>query len=62
MAVALGVKLVIDTDAHAPDHMDFMDLGVAIARRGWAEKKDVLNTRPLKELKKWLKTPKNKRT
>ncbi|HTK59707.1 MAG TPA: PHP domain-containing protein, partial [Candidatus Baltobacteraceae bacterium] len=61
MAVKLGVKLLIDTDAHHPSHLRWMDLGVAIARRGWAEKKDVLNTRPLKELMKWLKTPKAKR-
>ena len=61
MAVQLGVKLVIDTDAHHPSHLGYLDLGVAIARRGWAEKKDVLNTRPLKELLQWLKTPKAKR-
>ncbi len=61
MAVQLGVKLVIDTDAHRPSHLDYLDLGIAIARRGWAEKKDVLNTRPLKELMRWLKTPKAKR-
>lgn len=61
MAVKLGVKLIIDTDAHHPAHLEWMDLGIAIARRGWAEKKDVINTRPLKELMKWLKTPKARR-
>jgi len=61
MAVKAGVKLVIDTDAHRPEHLRFLDLGVAVARRGWATKKDVLNTRPLKDLKKWLNTAKNKR-
>lgn len=61
MAVKLGVKLLIDTDAHHPSHLQYLDLGVAIARRGWAEKKDVLNARPLKEFLKWLKTPKTKR-
>jgi DNA polymerase (family 10) len=61
MAVKLGVKLLIDTDAHHPSHLEWMDLGVAIARRGWAEKKDVLNTRPLKDLLKWLQTPKPQR-
>ncbi len=61
MAVKLGVKLVIDTDAHHPSHLRYLDLGVAIARRGWAEKKDVLNARSLKDLMKWLKTPKKKR-
>lgn len=61
MAVKLGVKLIIDTDAHHPSHLRYLDLGVAIARRGWAEKKDILNARPLKEFLKWLKTPKSKR-
>lgn len=61
MAVKLGVKLVIDTDAHHPSHLRYLDLGVAIARRGWAEKKDILNARPLKEFLKWLKAPKAKR-
>lgn len=61
MAVALGVKLVIDTDAHEPAHLRFMDNGIAIARRGWAGKKDVLNARPLKDLLRWLKTPKKGR-
>lgn len=61
MAVKLGVKLVIDTDAHHPSHLDYLDLGVAIARRGWAEKKDILNTKPASELLKWLRTPKAKR-
>ncbi|HTM68528.1 MAG TPA: DNA polymerase/3'-5' exonuclease PolX [Candidatus Binatia bacterium] len=61
MAVALGVKLVIDTDAHEPAHMRYMDNGIAIARRGWAERKDVLNARPLKELLQWLRKPKKER-
>jgi len=61
MAVKLGVKLLIDTDAHHPSHMRYLDLGVAIARRGWAQKKDILNARPLKELLTWLKTPKKRR-
>jgi DNA polymerase (family 10) len=61
MSVALGVKLLIDTDAHHPSHFKYLDLGVAIARRGWATKKDVLNTRGLDDLLAWLDTPKDKR-
>lgn len=61
LAVRAGVKFVIDTDAHHPHHLAFGDLGVAIARRGWAAAKDILNTRKLPELLKWLRTPKNKR-
>ena len=55
-AIKIGVKLVISTDAHNTDHLQFIRLGIATARRGWAEKKDVVNTFPLK---KFLKTIKN---
>ena len=54
-AVQAGVKLVIDSDAHSVNHIRFLDFGIAQARRGWAEKKDVINTRPLKEFLKCLK-------
>ncbi|MFH1381358.1 MAG: DNA polymerase/3'-5' exonuclease PolX [Chloroflexota bacterium] len=52
----LGVKLVINTDAHAPEHFGLVRFGVGIARRGWCEAKDILNTRPLAELLKLLKS------
>ena len=41
-----GMKLIISTDAHHPEHLKFMRYGVMTARRGWMEKKDVLNTLP----------------
>jgi len=47
-----GVKMIINTDAHHKDHLTFMKLGVAQARRGWAEKKDIINTLPLEKLLK----------
>lgn len=50
-----GVKLSISTDAHSPDNLAYMEYGVDQARRGWLEKKDVLNTLSWKELKKLLK-------
>lgn len=50
-----GVPVVISTDAHSIHHFDNILYGVHTARRGWLEKKDVLNTRPLKELMKLLK-------
>jgi len=53
-AIRAGVKLVIDTDAHHPDHLAYLPLGEAIARRGWATKADVLNTRDVKRLMAWL--------
>ncbi|MEK6614028.1 MAG: DNA polymerase/3'-5' exonuclease PolX [Candidatus Binatota bacterium] len=56
-AVEAGVKLAVDSDAHSVNHMRFLEFGVAQARRGWAEKKDVINTRPLKEFLKCLKRP-----
>ena len=54
-AVALGVKLVINTDAHAADQMDYLHYGVEIARRAWVTKADVLNTRTRTGLLKALK-------
>jgi len=61
LAVKAGVKLVVDSDAHAPSHFSFLEYGIATARRGWAEKKDVLNTQPAGELLAWLRMPKGKR-
>ncbi|MBI2195805.1 MAG: hypothetical protein HYU48_02055 [Candidatus Levybacteria bacterium] len=49
-----GVKFVIDTDSHAIFHMDNMFYGVSVARRGWAEKKDVLNALPAKKFIDWI--------
>jgi len=43
-AIQNRVKLIINTDSHKVDHMELMKYGVAIARRGWAEGKDVINT------------------
>ncbi|MFZ5363882.1 MAG: DNA polymerase/3'-5' exonuclease PolX [Patescibacteria group bacterium] len=54
-AVGLGVKMVINTDAHNKNQLDLMEYGVAQARRGWAEKKDILNTWPLEKLLDWFK-------
>lgn len=53
-AIEKGVKLTIGTDSHRVSHLDFMELGVHLARRGWCEKADVLNTLSLSDLKAWL--------
>jgi DNA polymerase (family 10) len=45
-----GVKMAINTDSHHKNHLRFMELGIAQARRGWAEKDDIINTRPFKAL------------
>jgi DNA polymerase (family X) len=55
LAKDMGVKLTIDTDAHSIRDLAFMRYGIDQARRGWLEPDDVLNTRPLKELRKLLK-------
>jgi DNA polymerase (family 10) len=55
MAGEYGVKVVIGTDAHSIDHLRFMKFGVAIARRGWLEKKDVLNTYKVGDIERVLK-------
>ncbi|MCP0913526.1 MULTISPECIES: DNA polymerase/3'-5' exonuclease PolX [Legionella] len=50
-----GVKLAISSDAHSTRELNFMQLGIDQARRGWLEKENVLNTRSWPELKKLLK-------
>lgn len=52
-AKANGVKICIGTDAHHPEQMWMMSLGVAVARRGWLEKDDVLNCLPIHGLIQW---------
>ncbi len=51
-ALEAGCKLVINTDAHKREELSFAELGIATSRRGWAEKKDIINTLPLKKLLK----------
>ena len=46
-ALEYGVRFIVGTDAHAPEHLDFLEYGVLTLRRGWAQSKDVLNTLPL---------------
>jgi DNA polymerase (family 10) len=47
-----GLKLVIDSDAHAVSSQDYVELGIGQARRGWLTKDDVVNTRTWKQLEK----------
>jgi DNA polymerase (family 10) len=49
-----GVTVAIGTDSHNVKHMDNMRYGVITARRGWLEDRNVLNTRPVKEILKGL--------
>jgi DNA polymerase (family 10) len=57
-AKEMGILLAIGTDSHHLDQMWMISLGVAVARRGWLETKDVLNTLSLKEILKWCHTRK----
>lgn len=57
-AQAAGVKLVINSDAHRPEHLDLLRYGVATARRGWIEAGTVLNTLSAAKMKNFLKKPK----
>ena len=50
-----GIKLAIDSDAHSTAHFSFLEYGTAQARRGWAEKKDIINAWPLQKMLKCLK-------
>ncbi|MDP4011289.1 MAG: DNA polymerase/3'-5' exonuclease PolX, partial [Candidatus Roizmanbacteria bacterium] len=52
--VEKGVKFFVNTDAHAVAHMDWMEYGVFVARRGWLEKKDVVNTWELDGVREWM--------
>ncbi len=55
-----GVKVVISTDAHSTGNLSFIRHGVRMARRGWLEKKDVINTRPVGEFLRELRGRKSK--
>ena len=54
-AKSKGVKCVINPDSHRNEHAGFLRLGAGVARKGWLEKRDVINTLPLRELMKELK-------
>ncbi|HOD36120.1 MAG TPA: DNA polymerase/3'-5' exonuclease PolX [Syntrophales bacterium] len=54
-AVKSGVRMAVNTDAHHVDQLDMMRYGVAQARRGWACKKDIINTWPAAALLKVMK-------
>jgi len=54
-AIESGVKLVINTDTHHKNQLSLMKFGVFQARRGWAEKKNIINTRTAESLLKLWK-------
>jgi len=50
-----GCKFVIDTDAHSTSGLEYMQLGVSIAKRAWLTPKDIINTYSAKQLQKLFK-------
>ena len=54
-AKELGIKITIGTDAHSASQLHYMSLGVAVARRGWAEKEDIINTWEIEKIKEFFK-------
>jgi len=54
-AHALGVRVAIDTDTHVLDQLVFMPFGVAVARRAWMTKGEVVNTWPARKLLAWAR-------
>ena len=57
----LGVPLIISTDSHSQAHLGNMRFGVAVARRGWCEAKNIVNTLPLHGFLEFIRTPKPQR-
>jgi DNA polymerase (family 10) len=56
-----GVLCSINPDAHSAQGLQHLRFGVEIARKGWLRARDVLNTRPVDAVAKWLATPKAER-
>ena len=51
-----GVRFSLGSDARSADNLNYMEFGVATARRGWLEAKDIINTLPVRELQAVLKS------
>lgn len=49
-----GVMMSIGTDAHSINHLNYLRYGVAVARRGWLQATDILNSRSLPDLRRSL--------
>ncbi|PJE62427.1 hypothetical protein COU88_05080 [Candidatus Roizmanbacteria bacterium CG10_big_fil_rev_8_21_14_0_10_39_6] len=53
-AIQAGVRCIINTDTHALIDMDNMHYGITVAQRGWCEKKNIVNTLPENEFRRWI--------
>jgi DNA polymerase (family 10) len=50
-----GVRFVLGTDSHSITNLGFMRFGIATARRGWLERKDILNTFSVHEIERMFR-------
>lgn len=49
-----GVKMIINTDSHQKEQLSLIEYGISQAKRGWAEKEDIINTQPVGALLKYF--------
>lgn len=56
-----NVLCSINPDAHATNQLQFLAYGVRLARKGWLRREDIINCRPVNEIKEWLALPKAQR-
>jgi DNA polymerase (family X) len=61
LAKERGVPIIISSDAHSARHLENLRYGVWVARRGWLEAGDVVNTRPYAGFKQFLRQPRRAR-
>ena len=54
-AKEMGVKMIINTDAHQKEQMDQIEYGISQARRGWAEREDIINSQSVEKLLEYFK-------
>lgn len=50
-----GIKMIINTDLHKKNQLNLIEYGIGMARRGWAEREDIINTKSVEELLKHFK-------
>lgn len=60
LAKEQGALFILNTDSHQIRHLGFMRFAVTMARRGWLEKKDVLNTRSLEKMMSYFRSRKHR--
>lgn len=55
LAKEMGIKIAVNTDSHTTEQLSAMKFGVAVARRGWLTREDVINTLPIEKLLEAIK-------